>query len=178
MATTRLLFVCLGNICRSPLAEGIFLHLVQERELLGRYQAESAGIGNWHCGEPPDSRAIAAAKMRGVHLLSVCRQVQGADFKDFDLILPMDRSNRDQLMAKCPAPLRRKIVLMRDFDPETTPDTEPEVPDPYYGDARGFDRVFEMLHRSCGSLLDRLESGGLATVAAGKGPGHGPGAGH
>ncbi len=177
----RLLFVCLGNICRSPLAEGIFIHLVQERELLGRYLAESAGIGDWHCGEPPDPRARAAAERRGVRLLSVCRQVQAEDFETFDLILPMDRSNREQLLARCPAPHRGKIRLMREFDPEAAPGSAPEVPDPYYGDARGFDRVFEMLHRSCGALLDRLEGDpgafgrGTGGSLSGRNPEHGSG---
>jgi protein-tyrosine phosphatase len=181
MALYRILFVCLGNICRSPLAEGIFLHLVQERELLGRYLAESAGIGDWHCGEPPDPRARAAAERRGVRLLSVCRQVQAGDFGTFDLILPMDRSNREQLLARSPVPHRGKIRLMREFDPEAAPGSHPEVPDPYHGDAGGFDRVFEMLHRSCGALLDRLESdpAALGRDAGGRPPGkdpsHGPG---
>lgn len=154
----RILFVCLGNICRSPLAEGVFLHLVQSRGLQGRYLADSAGTGDWHCGNPPDSRATETAAKRGVHLPSICRQVRPEDFIAFDLILPMDRSNRDNLLAMCPDYFRHKIRLMRDFDPMTRPETEPEVPDPYYGDERGFDRVFEMLHRSCDALLDHLES--------------------
>lgn len=161
MAGTRsLLFVCLGNICRSPLAQGIFMHMARERDVLEHYRIESAGIGAWHCGEPPDSRAIETAARRGITLLSVCRQVNGTDFREFDLLLPMDRSNRDQLLAKCPKDLRHKIRLMREFDPETRPETEPEVPDPYHGDSHGFDRVFEMLHRSCAALLDRLEKDG------------------
>ena len=160
MTQRRILFVCLGNICRSPLAEGIFLHLAETRGLGEKYSADSAGTGNWHAGDPPDSRAMETAARRGVHLPSICRQVRKSDFKEFDLILPMDRSNRDNLLDMCPAPLRGKIRLMRDFDPKTTPEAEPEVPDPYYGDESGFDRVFDMLHRSCDALLDRLESEG------------------
>jgi protein-tyrosine phosphatase len=157
----RILFVCLGNICRSPMAEGIFLHLARERGLAHAFLVDSAGTGDWHCGEPPDPRALAAAARRGVHLPSVCRQVRGDDFRDFDLILAMDRSNRDFLLAKCPAPLRHRIRLMRDFDPRTVPGAEPEVPDPYHGGPEGFDRVFDMLRRSCDALLDSLEADGL-----------------
>lgn len=153
----RTLFVCLGNICRSPLAEGIYLHLIRERGWEHRFHADSAGMGSWHCGEPPDPRALKTASLRGIHLPSVCRQIDRGDFGTFQLILAMDRSNRDALRAECPVPLRGKIRLMRDFDPETKPETEPEVPDPYHGNAQGFDRVFEMLDRSCRVLLERLD---------------------
>lgn len=153
----RALFVCLGNICRSPLAEGIYLHLIRERGWEHRFHAESAGMGEWHIGEPPDPRARETAARNGVKLASVCRQVAREDFEDFDLLLAMDRSNRDALLERCPAPLRGKIRLMREFDPETTPETDPEVPDPYHGNARGFDRVFEMLDRSCRALLESLD---------------------
>lgn len=153
----RALFVCLGNICRSPLAEGIYLHLIRERGWEHRFHADSAGMGDWHCGQPADPRASETAARRGVRLPSVCRQVAREDFAEFDLILAMDRSNRDALAAKCPAPLRGKIRLMRDFDPESRPESEPEVPDPYYGNAQGFDRVYEMLERSCRALLDSLD---------------------
>lgn len=161
----RILFVCLGNICRSPMAEGIFLHLVQERGLADRYAADSAGTGNSHCGEEPDDRASEAAARHGVDLPSICHQVRSADFRDFDLILAMDRANRDQLLSKSPARERHKIRLMRDYDPKTSPEAEPEVPDPYFGDEGGFDRVFDMLYRTCGNLLDRLESEGAGAKA-------------
>lgn len=139
--------------------------MVRERELEMRFSADSAGMGDWHSGEPPDSRASAAASKHGIHLPSICRQIRPADFKDFDLILAMDRSNRDALLAKCPAALRGKVHLMRDFDPATNPDAEPEVPDPYYGDAKGFDRVFDMLHRTCEAMLDKLLKDGDAAGA-------------
>lgn len=155
----RTLFVCLGNICRSPLAEGIYLHLIRERGWEHRFHADSAGMGSWHCGEPPDPRALETASRRGIHLPSVCRQVARDDFEEFDLILAMDRSNRDALLSLCPAPWRGKIRLMRDFDPETRPEAQPEVPDPYHGNAQGFDRVFDMLDRSCRALLARLDEG-------------------
>jgi protein-tyrosine phosphatase len=166
----KILFVCLGNICRSPMAEGIFLHLLAERGLIAGYEVDSAGTGDWHCGEPPDARALLTASRRGVHLPSVCRQVQGPDFAAFDLILAMDRANRDVLLSRCPARFRHKIRLMRAFDPKATPGADPEVPDPYFGDADGFEKVFDMLHRSCGSLIERLEGGYLDQDPARPGP--------
>lgn len=161
MAPKKILFVCLGNICRSPMAEGIFLHLLAERGLEAGYEADSAGTGDWHCGERPDGRALETASRRGVSLPSICRQVRGPDFSAFDLILAMDRANRDVLLSRCPARFRHKIRLMRDFDPKAPPGSEPEVPDPYYGGAGGFETVFDMLHRSCGRLIERLEDGCL-----------------
>ena len=152
----KILFVCLGNNCRSPLAEGIFAHLVRERGLSGRYLADSAGTGDWHVGQPPDRRSIAVAQKRGVTLPSLCRQVKKADFQEFDLILAMDRSNRSDLQALCPAPLRGKVKLMRDYD--TDPEHGPDVPDPYYGGPYEFDSVYKMLDRCCARLLDALES--------------------
>ena len=159
--SAKVLFVCLGNICRSPIAEGIFAHLVRERGLEGRYLADSAGTGDWHRGQPPDPRAIAAAGKRGVHLPSVCRQVSKSDFQEFDLILAMDRNNQKDLNALCPPDLKGKIKLMRDFD--NGRETGPDVPDPYYGGPYEFDTVFEMLNRCCSDLLEKMESGALVT---------------
>lgn len=153
----KILFVCLGNICRSPIAEGIFAHKVRELGLEGRYQADSAGTGDWHVGQPPDRRAIAAAQKRGVALPSLCRQVRPDDFRDFDLILAMDRNNLGDLEALCPAPMRGKIRLMRDYD--TGKDAGADVPDPYYGGPYEFDQVYEMLNRCCSRLLADLEGG-------------------
>ena len=161
----KILFVCLGNICRSPLAEGLFIHLCRERGLDGLYQADSAGTGDWHCGEPPDPRATAAAKKRGVHLPSICRQVKQGDFGEFDVILAMDRNNRRDLESICPPRLKGRIRLMREFDPEKG--ASPDVPDPYYGGPYEFDAVYEMLHRCCSRLLDALENGSLAHGDAG-----------
>jgi protein-tyrosine phosphatase len=152
----KILFVCLGNICRSPLAEGIFLHLLKERGLARGYSVDSAGTGGWHVGEPPDERALAAAARRGVPLACTGRQVHPKDFRDFDHILAMDKTNRDALLALCPPAERSKVRLMRDYDPHAP---GADVPDPYYGDAGGFDAVFDMLHRSCGRLIDELEGG-------------------
>ncbi len=158
MGETRgLLFVCLGNICRSPLAEGIFLHLAAERGVRERFEVESCGIGNWHAGEQPDRRALGVAEKHGVVLPSLARQVRpAADFERFDLLLAMDGSNRHALL-RLGAPEGR-VRLMRSFDPTLAgaAGEELDVPDPYYGGPEGFDRVFEMLERACGGLLDEL----------------------
>lgn len=160
------------------MAEGIFLHLCRERGLQDRYSADSAGTGDWHCGEPADARALAAAAKRGVRLPSVCRQVKASDFAEFDLILPMDRANRKALLEICPPGLAGKIRLMREFEVPGIGEDEAsggyevpgghEVPDPYFGGSEGFDTVFEMLHRCCGRLLDSLENG---PAQAGETPG-------
>jgi protein-tyrosine phosphatase len=152
---TDILFVCLGNICRSPMAEGIFIHLARERGTEKNYRVDSAGTGDWHVGSPPDERASAAARMQGVHLPSVCRQVRREDFAEFDLIIAMDKNNRAALQAMKPQGSRAQVKLMREFDAD---DREGDVPDPYYGDAAGFDAVFTLLHRCCGRLLDALEA--------------------
>ena len=152
-----LLFVCLGNICRSPLAEGIFLHLATARGVRDRFDVDSCGIGHWHAGEQPDGRALAVAKRNGVKLPSLARQVDPKQDGDrFDLLLAMDQSNHHALL-KLGAP-KEKVRLMRSFDP-TLNDTKGEdldVPDPYYGGADGFDRVFAMLERACEGLLDDI----------------------
>ncbi len=156
---TQLLFVCMGNICRSPLAEGIFAHLVKERGKEKLYRLDSAGIGDWHAGEAPDPRSQNVAKKHGIELVCRARQVRApGDFSEFDLLLAMDRQNRGDLLALSPPEHSGKIRLMRSFDAEA--DIDAEVPDPYYGGAQGFERVFAMLHRSCLGLLERLDRGG------------------
>jgi low molecular weight protein-tyrosine phosphatase len=161
----KILFVCLGNICRSPIAEGIFTHLLRERSLEGRYQADSAGTGDWHVGQPPDRRSITVAQKRGVALPSLCRQVKPEDFQDFDLILAMDKNNLADLNALCPAPLRGKLKLMRAYD--IGKDAGADVPDPYYGGPYEFDQVYEMLHRCCSRLVEDLEGESRAQPAPG-----------
>jgi protein-tyrosine phosphatase len=156
---TRLLFVCMGNICRSPLAEGIFLHLAGERGILDRYRVDSAGIGDWHVGHAPDPRSQAVARKNGFSLNCVARQVVTPDdFETFDWLLAMDAQNFRDLYSLSPAEHQGKIRLIRHFDPEAGKNAE--VPDPYYGGPRGFDHVFDMLLRSCRGLLDALEQGG------------------
>ncbi len=153
---TSVLFVCLGNICRSPLAEGVFVHLVQSQGLEGHYRVESAGTGAWHVGELPDPRSREVAQRNGVTLPSRARQVAHSDFHDFDLIVAMDQSNLSDLESlKFRSGGEARLVLMRDFDPEPG---NGEVPDPYYGGPGGFDDVYEMVLRSAQGLLDHLGS--------------------
>lgn len=160
-----LLFVCLGNICRSPLAEGVFLHLAEQRGVRDRFDVDSCGIGHWHVGERPDRRAIAVAQKNGVELPSLARRVEpGTDFERFDMLLAMDGSNRHALV-RLGAP-RERVRMMRSFDPTLSGAAGEalDVPDPYYGGDEGFDRVFEMLVRACSGLLDEL--GACATGRA------------
>ena len=155
--TTGLLFVCLGNICRSPLAEGAFLHLAQVRGVRDRFLVDSCGTGRWHAGERPDPRALAVARRHGVELPSIARQVDpGADFARFDMLLAMDDANRGALL-RLGAPETR-VRLMRSFDPtlDTANEETLDVPDPYFGGDEGFEAVFHMLTRACNGLLDTL----------------------
>jgi protein-tyrosine phosphatase len=151
------LFVCLGNICRSPLAEGVFLHLALERGVHDRFRVDSCGTGGWHVGERPDKRAQAVAHRNGVALVSRARRLDApGDFRRFDLIVPMDNANlRDLLDEGAPAERTR---LLRSWDPDLAgADTRDlDVPDPYYGGGDGFDEVFRMVHRACSGMLDDL----------------------
>lgn len=157
-APLKVLFVCMGNICRSPLAEGLFLHLARARGLAGRFEVDSCGTGSWHVGHAPDPRSQAVADKYGVPLTCRARQVEPAeDFEAFDLIIAMDRSNLRDLRDLAPAGHHGKIRLMREWDPEAADLDAPEVPDPYYGGPRGFEDMYAMLLRSCESLLDELE---------------------
>ena len=151
--TQKVLFVCLGNICRSPLAEGVFRHLVRERGLEDSIEIDSAGTGGWHVGESPDPRSIQIAARHGVSLDGQrARRVAEADFADFDWVIAMDADNVDDLQAVAPAGSRARVHRLRDFDPEGQGD----VPDPYYGGPQGFDLVYAMVERSCRVLLDRV----------------------
>lgn len=153
---TSVLFVCLGNICRSPLAEGVFRNLVENAGLTEDFQIESAGTGGWHIGEPPDSRATMVASRYGVRLESRAQQVTAEDLERFDYVIAMDRDNLSVLerMAAA-ADAEPELHLLRAFDPTNTGD---EVPDPYYGGASGFETVYEMVHRSCEGLLEHIRS--------------------
>ena len=150
----RILFVCLGNICRSPTAEGVMRHLLRERGLEGEVEVESAGTGAWHVGSAPDERATLAAERRGIVLDGAARQVRPADFDDFDLIVAMDRSNLRDLLAIAPdEAARAKVRLLLDGGRD--------VPDPYYGGERGFDEVLDLVEEACERLLDEV-AGDLA----------------
>jgi protein-tyrosine phosphatase len=159
-APTRLLFVCLGNICRSPTAEGVMRELVRQAALEGSVELDSAGTGAWHVGSPPDARAVDAARARGITLEGIARQVRPDDFDDFDLILAMDRSNLRELRQLADgAAGRAKLRLLREFDPAGAGDQDLEVPDPYYGAAGGFDEVLDLVQAACTGLLAQIDAG-------------------
>ncbi|BDD10726.1 phosphotyrosine protein phosphatase [Fulvitalea axinellae] len=150
----KVLFVCLGNICRSPLAEGIFDHLVKEKGLEGVVESDSAGTAAYHLGKNPDPRSVAVARKYGIRLDHRGRQFVEEDFEDFDYIIPMDQSNMDNIRRlENGVTDDYRLVMMRDFD---TIGTGEEVPDPYYGGDDGFENVYKMLRRSCERLLDRI----------------------
>ena len=153
----KVLFVCMGNICRSPLAEGLFLQLARERGIHDRFEVDSCGIGDWHVGHAPDPRSQAVANKNGLTLTCRARQVETPDdFETFDLIVAMDRANLRDLRELSDPEHHGKIRLMRSWDPEAD-EEHPEVPDPYYGGPEGFDLMYAMLRRSCERLLDELE---------------------
>ena len=152
--TIRILFVCMGNICRSPTAEGVFRKLVQERAPHLEVEIDSAGTHGYHVGDPPDRRAIAAAARRGVDLGGLrARTVEDADFEAFDLLVAMDQLNREVLLDRSPDEYRERVRLMLEFAPST--DLE-DVPDPYYGGAVGFERVLDLVEEASTGLLDEL----------------------
>jgi protein-tyrosine phosphatase len=158
----RILFVCMGNICRSPTAEGVMRALVRDAGLEGRIELESAGTGGWHVGDPPDRRAVSAARARGIEVDGAARQVSTADFEDFDLILAMDADNLAALRALAPDDDgRAKVALLRDHDPAAS-DRDRDVPDPYYGAVDGFDEVLDLVGAACRGLLEQLQATGRA----------------
>src|SRR4029453_8232624 len=138
----RLLFVCTGNICRSPLAEAIFRHQAEQAGRGGEFEIDSAGAHDHHEGERAHPRACRVGEDRGVPVTSIARTVEDSDFESFDLLLAMDRGHRRDLRARCPEPLRARIRLMREFD---EPAGELDVPDPYYSNQQAFARVYGML---------------------------------
>ena len=156
MAATRVLFVCMGNICRSPTAEGVMRGLVADAGLSDRIELDSAGTGGWHVGAPPDSRAVAAAAQRGIHLTGAARQVRRADFDDFDLLLAADADNARELRRIAPDDrAAAKVRLLREFDPAGD-GSDLDVPDPYYGGTDGFGHVLDLVEAACRGLLDDL----------------------
>lgn len=154
----RLLFVCLGNICRSPTAEGVMRHLIAERGLEGEVDVDSAGTGGWHVGAPPDERSTQAAARRGIVLDGAARQVRAEDFAAFDLLLCADRSNARDLRRLAPSPeAAAKVRLLREFDPASVAaGHDLDVPDPYYGGAEGFDHVLDLVEAACAGVLDEV----------------------
>lgn len=154
----RILFVCMGNIIRSPLAENLFRHLAEEAGLDGKYEVDSAGTGGWHAGEAPDARMRRTAAGHGLRYTGEARQVRVRDFDTFDLIVAMDADNRRELQARARKPEHaRKIRLLRDFDPSSRRNAS--VPDPYYGAEDAFEETYAIVEAGVRGLLEALESG-------------------
>lgn len=166
----KVLFVCMGNICRSPTAEGVFRHFLRQHRLEGRVEVDSAGTHGYHVGEAPDPRTQRAAAARGYDLSRIrARKVAPADLEYFDLILAMDKNNLDALRCMAPPEAIKRIQLFmayaRNFDDE-------EVPDPYYGLGHGFDLVIDMVEDAATGLIDVLRqnagAGQTALLPSGK----------
>lgn len=156
----KVLFVCLGNICRSPTAEGVFSALVCEHGLDEEIGVDSAGTGAWHIGDPPDRRAQAAARTRGYDLSAQrARQVEAADFNAFDYVIAMDRRNHADLSTLAPPARRDRIRLFLSFAPQSGVS---EVPDPYYGGDGGFDHVLDLVEAASQGLLEDIRRRHLA----------------
>lgn len=148
------LFVCLGNICRSPTAAVIFRTQVEEAGLGERITAESAGTGAWHVGEGADRRATLAARRRGYDLSAHrARTVEAADFDCFDYVVAMDYDNLDSLLAIAPSKHHARVSLLLSYAPDCS---EEEVPDPYYGGSSGFDRVITLIEQAAAGLLAEI----------------------
>ena len=153
VAIYRILFICMGNICRSPLAEGLLVHRLNQRPFGRMVQVESAGTGGWHVGNPPDQRSIDVALRHGIELTSRARKVDRSDFDSFDLLICMDDDNlRDLVDMGCPDD---KIRTMMSYAPDAG---HAHVPDPYYGGTDGFDLMYRLLDSAVLGLLESLES--------------------
>jgi protein-tyrosine phosphatase len=150
----KILFVCMGNICRSPTAEAVFRELVRARAPHLDIEIDSAGTHDYHVGDPPDARAIAAARRRGIELAHLrARMVETEDFRRFDLIVAMDRLNRATLLERSPASTRSRVRLFTEFVPDSTIE---DVPDPYYGGAVGFERTLDLIEEAAAGLLEAV----------------------
>lgn len=146
MSQIKVLFVCMGNICRSPTAEGVFNKVVADKNTSDRFLVDSAGTHAYHVGEPSDSRALQTAKKRGVDLSKIrARKVAESDFEYFDHVLAMDADNYHMLLAASPEEYHHKIALFLDYAPNCS---EQDVPDPYYGGANGFEHVFDLVEEA------------------------------
>ena len=157
----RVLFVCMGNICRSPAAENVMRHYLDQQGLSHAFELDSAGTIRLHAGNAPDARMTAAAKSRGIPMSGRARQIVGADLENFDWVLVMDRENLADVhaLARHHGRGQAQVALFCDFC-DAEPDTE-EVPDPYYGGPEGFERVLDLLEDGCRGLLRRHREGSL-----------------
>src|SRR4029453_17842813 len=154
MARHRLLFVCLGNICRSPMAEGVFRRIAEDEGVLDLFDIDSAGLGHWHIGQAPDSRAQKAARGRGIDISGQsARQVKRADFARYDLLLAMDEDNLQELMQLAPTDARHKVRRFLDFAPKAW---TKNVPDPFFGGPEGFDHALDLIEQAARGLLASL----------------------
>lgn len=155
MKKRKVLFVCLGNICRSPMAEAIFIDMVKKQGLEDEFEIDSAGTSNYHIGESPDKRMQKTAQLHHIDMPSKARQFVAEDFQDFDIIIGMDEANiRDIKSVQKSNNVRAKLFKMRDFD---TVDKGGDVPDPYFGGAQGFEDVYQMLYRCNTNLMTYLQ---------------------
>lgn len=157
----RVLFVCMGNICRSPTAEGVFRKLVRDAGLADRIEIDSAGTGAWHVGSQPDQRTQAAALRRGLDLSDQrARQVRARDFDEFDLIVAMDRDNLAHIKAMRPSGVQRAegVRLMLEFSPAAAERRLRDVPDPYSGGPDGFEIVLDLIQDACAGLLEHARA--------------------
>lgn len=160
----NVLFVCMGNICRSPMAEGVFRSLIEKHSLVAQIGTDSAGTYAYHTGEPPDSRAQAVAARRGYSLEHLrARKVRPSDFRQFDLILAMDYQNRESLLAHCTQTHRHKVHLLLEFARHAECE---EVPDPYYGGLDGFEAVLDMVEDACAGLLEHIQARHALEISA------------
>ncbi|MGP1397442.1 MAG: low molecular weight protein-tyrosine-phosphatase [Inquilinaceae bacterium] len=156
----KILFVCTGNICRSPTAEGVFRHRLAATDLAGRIEADSAGTHGYHVGDPADGRARRVAASRGYDLSSIrARKVTADDFQRFDTILAMDRGHLETLRRRAPDAERHRVRLFLEDAPGPAP---AEVPDPYYGDIADFERVLTLIETGVDGLIDRLRREAVA----------------
>ncbi len=161
MTKTKVLFVCMGNICRSPTAEGVFAALIKSQHVENQFEIDSAGTHAYHIGDAPDLRAQKAAKDRGIDLAHIRgRKVIVGDYQDFDYLLAMDKENHRVLMNFCPEEHQHKIQYFLEYAPhlETL-----EVPDPYYGGKYGFERVLDMVEDASSGFLNALQQSGEVT---------------
>ena len=155
--TQKLLFVCLGNICRSPAAEGVFLHLIKEQGLSDHFVVDSAGTGSWHVGNKADPRMRAAAERRGIHLPSRARQIELDDLSRFDLVVTMDSDNLRNVRSLAQEACNNATATIRPMLSYARSTDLTDVPDPYYGGEQGFEQVLDLLEDACSGLIEEIK---------------------